>query len=97
MKITPMASEFVGIVASVVKTSRGYMTYIGGCASKSHIVKLDIVCCSCAKYRAIPFSLIIRSLFPSFLHHHYLQILYATNFLIENVFYLLVKWCDMKC
>ena len=29
-------------------------------------------------------------LFPSFLHHHCLQILYATNFLIENVFYLLV-------
>ena len=38
----------------------------------------------------IPFSLIIRPLFPSFLHHHCLQILYATNFLIENVFYLLV-------
>ena len=29
MKITPMASEFVGILASVVKTSQGYMTYIG--------------------------------------------------------------------
>ena len=28
MKITPMASEFVGILASVVKTSRGYMTYM---------------------------------------------------------------------
>ena len=37
------------------------------------------------------FSLIIRPLFPSFLHHHCLQILYATNFLIENVFYLLVS------
>ena len=35
-----MASEFVGILASVVKTSRGYMTYIGGCVSKSRIVKL---------------------------------------------------------
>ena len=40
MKITPMASEFVGILASVVKTSRGYMTYISGCVSKSRIVKL---------------------------------------------------------
>ena len=40
MKITPMASEFVGILASVVKTSLGYMTYIGGCVSKSRIVKL---------------------------------------------------------
>ena len=37
MKITPMASEFAGIFASVVKTSRGYMTYIGGCVSKSRI------------------------------------------------------------
>ena len=49
------------------------------------------MCCLCAKYRTIPFSLIIRPLFPSFLHHHCLQILYATNFLIENVFYLLVS------
>ena len=40
MKITPMASEFVGILASVVKASRGYMTYIGGCVRKSRIVKL---------------------------------------------------------
>ena len=32
-----MASEFVGIVASVVKTSRGYMTFNGGCISKSRI------------------------------------------------------------
>ena len=40
MKISPMALEFVGILASVVKTSRGYMTYIGGCACKSRIVKL---------------------------------------------------------
>ena len=39
-EITPMASEFVGILASVVKTSRGYMTYIGGCVSKSRIVKV---------------------------------------------------------
>ena len=49
------------------------------------------MCCSCAKYRTIPFSLYIRPLFPSFLHHPCLQILYATNFLIENVFYLLVS------
>ena len=28
------------VFASVVKTSRGYMTYIGGCVSKSRIVKL---------------------------------------------------------
>ena len=32
-----MASEFTGIFASVVKTSRGYMTFIGGCVSKSRI------------------------------------------------------------
>ena len=32
-----MASEFVDILASVVKTSRGYMTYIGGCVSKSRM------------------------------------------------------------
>ena len=37
MKITSMASDFVGILASVVKTSRGYMTYIGGCVSKSRM------------------------------------------------------------
>ena len=41
MKITLMASAIVGILASVVKTSRGYMTYIGGCVSKSRIVKPD--------------------------------------------------------
>ena len=40
MKITPLASEFFGILASAVKMSRGYMAYIGGCVSKSRIVKL---------------------------------------------------------
>ena len=39
MKITLMASELVGTLASVVKMSRGYMTYIGGCVGKSRIVK----------------------------------------------------------
>ena len=40
MKITPIASELFGILASVVKMSRDYMAYIDGCVSKSHIVKL---------------------------------------------------------
>ena len=40
MKIIPMASKFVGIVASVVKTSQDYMTFIDGCVSKSRVVKL---------------------------------------------------------
>ena len=31
----------------------------------------------------------LNPLFPSFLHHHCLQILYTTNFLRENVFYIL--------
>ena len=39
-----------------------------------------------AKYRTISFFLIIQPLFPCFLHHYCLQILYTTNFLIENVF-----------
>ena len=52
------------------------------------------------------FSLIIQPLFPSFLHHYCLQILYTTNFLIENVFIytcgaLVVIWlvimCDETC
>ena len=33
-----------------------------------------------------------RPLFPCFLHHHCLQILYLTNFLIGKVFYLLVSF-----
>ena len=39
--------------------------------------------CSCAKYRTISFFLISR---PPLLHHHCLQILYTTNFLVANVF-----------
>ena len=31
MKITPIASEFIGILASVVKMYLGYIVYIGGC------------------------------------------------------------------
>ena len=31
----------------------------------------------------------LNLLFPFFLHHHCLQILYNTNFLRENVFYIL--------
>ena len=31
----------------------------------------------------------LNPLFPFFLHHHCLQILYTTNFLRENVFYIL--------
>ena len=30
MKITPIASEFIGILASVVKMYQGYIVYIGG-------------------------------------------------------------------
>ena len=41
---------------------------------------------NCAKYRTIAFSLLIRPLLPCLLHHCCLEILYATNFLIENVF-----------
>ena len=41
---------------------------------------------ACAKYRTISFFLIIQPLFPYFLHYYCLQILYTTNFLIENVF-----------
>ena len=44
------------------------------------------VCHSCAKYRTCTFSLIVRPLFPCFLHHYCLQVLYATNFLKENGF-----------
>ena len=32
----------------------------------------------------------LNPLFPFFLHHHCLQILYTTNFLRENVFYILL-------
>ena len=40
-----------------------------------------------AKYRTIKKNCtIVDPLFPSFLHHHCLQILYTTNFLRENVF-----------
>ena len=39
MKITPVASEFIGILASVVKMYRGYIVYIGGCVTESRIFK----------------------------------------------------------
>ena len=43
-----------------------------------------------AKYRTVKkIRIIVAPLFPSFLHHHCLQILYTTNFLRENVFYIL--------
>ena len=54
--------------------------------SNNNISPTNIMSYKWAKYRTITFSLIIRPLFPSFLHHHCLQILYATNILIENVF-----------
>ena len=38
------------------------------------------------------FSLSFNPCFPSFLHHYCLQILYTTNFLIENVFIYLSKF-----
>ena len=40
----------------------------------------------CAKYRTITFSLQIRPCFLAFYTTNCLQILYPTNFLIENVF-----------
>ena len=47
----------------------------------------------CAKHRTIKFFLIIQ---PCFLHHYCFQILYTTNFLIENVFiYLLIVHVHM--
>ena len=48
------------------------------------------MCCLCAKYRTVTFSL-----FPCFLHHQcHNQILYPTNFLVENVFiYLSTQQC----
>ena len=48
------------------------------------------ICYKRAKYRTMTFSLCYRTLFSCFLHHHCLQILYPTNFLVEKVFYLLV-------
>ena len=51
------------------------------------------ICCLCAKYGIISFSLIIRPLFPSFLHHHCIQILYMPP---KNVFYLLVRIVDIE-
>ena len=44
----------------------------------------------CANHRTITFPLIVRPMFPCFLHHYCLPILYITNFLIENV--LLALW-----
>ena len=38
----------------------------------------------------ISFFLIIQPLFPCFLHHYCLQIIYTTNFLKENVYLLVV-------
>ena len=45
-----------------------------------------------AKYRTMTFSLTITDpCFLCFLHHHCLQILHPTNFLMEKVFYLHVQ------
>ena len=73
--------------------SRWYIGFEGnGGVERNNVIVLYLahfymhVICVLNKYRTITFSLIIRPLFPSFLHHHCLQILYATNFLIENVF-----------
>ena len=46
----------------------------------------------CAKYRTIAFSFLKRPLFPCFVHHYCLQILYSTKFLIENVLSYLFHW-----
>ena len=56
---------------------------------KSYISPIcgTVTLCLCAKYRTITFPLLIKPLFPSFLHQYCLiPILYATNFPIENVF-----------
>ena len=39
-----------------------------------------------AKNKTMNFCIIVDHLFPSFLHHHCLQILHATNFLRENIY-----------
>ena len=39
----------------------------------------------------------LKTMFPSFLHHHYLQFLYPTNFLVRECFSLLVVRCNDKC
>ena len=50
-------------------------------------VKFILTYYESAKYRTIQnICTIVDPLFPSFLHHHCLQILYTTNFLRENVF-----------
>ena len=64
------------------------MVHVGRGSNKkgkciSHILHTNIMSC---KYRTTMFSLLIRPLFPSFLHQYCLTILYATNVLIGNVF-----------
>ena len=57
----------------------------------SHIFSTFVVhTFSVVKYRTVKkIRIIVDPLFSSFLHHHCLQILYTTNFLTENVFYIL--------
>ena len=50
------------------------------------------MCCLCAKYRTIAFSLLIRPCFLAFYTTNCLQILYPTKFLVENVFIYLYKY-----
>ena len=45
-----------------------------------------------AKYRTLKFRTIVDPLFPYFLNHHCLQILYTTNFLRENAFCILFHY-----
>ena len=61
-----------------------------------YLAQNNIINDTCAKYRTITFFLIVRPLFPCFLHHFSLQILCTTDFFIENVFsylYVLAQRC----
>ena len=42
MKITPIASEFIGILASVVKMYRGYIVYIAGGKYTIHVHVINV-------------------------------------------------------
>ena len=40
---------------------------------------------SCAKCKTITFLLLMRPLYPYILHHYFLPILYAANFLVDKI------------
>ena len=53
--------------------------------------------CFCAKYRIITFSFLIRPCYLAFYTTNCLQILYPTNFLVRECFYLLVSLIFFVC